>query len=216
MALGDYIKKERHKRGLNLRQLAMYANVSHSYLSQVEANKFIPHPDWLKKISKALKINPHILMKKAGFISEKETEEPWWRTEIVAERLGPDQVVKFPVGPRTVLPIIGYAPANNPKEAFETSVGDTPYIEGSDFAVQVRGDSLTKAGIFDKDICYIKKQPHAKNGDLVLALSDNKAILRFFYKKGTTLRLEPANNKYKPIVDKKVTIVGVKIAILRR
>jgi len=215
MALGDYIKKERHKRKLNLRQLAMYANVSHSYLSQVEANKFTPHPDWLKKISKALKIDPHILMKQAGFISKKETEEPWWRTEIVAERLGPDQVIKFPVGPRTVLPIIGFAPANNPKEAFETSVGDTPYIKGSDFLVQVKGDSLIEAGILDKDICYIKKQSFAKNGDLVLALLDNEVILRFFYKKGSTIKLKPANNKYKPIVTKKIEIIGVKIAILR-
>lgn len=213
MALGDFIKKERLKRKLNLRQLAMYANVSHSYLSQVEANKFIPHPDWLKKIAKALKIEPVILMKEAGFITEEE--KPWLQAEIVAETLGPGQVIRFPVGPRTILPIIGYAPADNFKEAFDTAVGDTPYIEGSDFAVQVKGGSLMEAGILDRDICYIKKVPYAKNGDLVLVLADNKITLRFFYKKGKTVRLEAANNKCQPILTKKAEIIGVKVAILR-
>lgn len=215
MALGNFIKKERLKRKLNLRQLAKYGNVSHSYLSQVEANKFTPHPDWLKKIAKGLKIDADILMKRAGFITAKEEGKPWWQAEFVAEQLGSGQFVRFPVGPRTVLPIIGYAPAKNIKEAFETSIGDTPYIEGSDFAVQVKGDSLVEAGIFDKDICYIKKQSLAKNGDIVLALVDNQATLRLFCKKDKTIRLEAANKKYKPIVVEKAEIIGIKKAILR-
>jgi len=215
MALGDFIKNERLKRKLNLRQLAVYAKVSHSYLSQVEANKFIPHPDWLKKIAKGLKIDPNILMKKAGFITINEKEEAWWQAEIVAEKLSGGQIIKFPIGSKTVLPIIGYAPADNIKEAFGNSIGDTPYIEGSDFAIQVKGDCLAEAGILDKDVCYIKKQSSAKDGDLVLALVDKQAVLRFFYKYCDEIKLEASNEKYKPIITKKAQVIGIKKAILR-
>ncbi len=192
MALGSYIKKQRLKRKLNLRQLAKHAGVSHSYLSQVEADKFTPHPDWLKKMAKALNMDPDRLMKEAGFISKHENK-PWWETEMIAEGIS---------WPKTFVPIVGSVPAQNVMEAFNKELGDTEYIEGSDFAIQVKGNSLIKAAILDGDICYIKKKSSAKESDLVLAIVDDKVVLRFFRKKEITAT--------------KAKIIGIKVAILRK
>jgi repressor LexA len=76
------------------------------------------------------------------------------------------------------------------------------------FALRVQGDSMVEAGIRDGDIAVIKKANTADNGDIVVALIDDEATLKYFYKEKTRIRLEPANAKYRPIYTTHAMILG--------
>lgn len=65
------------------------------------------------------------------------------------------------------------------------------------FALRVSGDSMIEAGIRDGDIAVIKKANTADNGEIVVALIDDEATLKYYYREKTRIRLEPANAKYK-------------------
>ncbi|MBB6449752.1 transcriptional regulator with XRE-family HTH domain [Geomicrobium halophilum] len=74
---GKYLRELRKKNNMTLRQLSLYSNVSHPYLSQLEnGKKAIPSANVLKKISKGLKVSHELLMQKAGYIdTDTETEK---------------------------------------------------------------------------------------------------------------------------------------------
>lgn len=77
-------------------------------------------------------------------------------------------------------------------------------LSGHDgFALKVTGDSMIEAGILDGDFVLIRKQDTAENGDIVVALVDDEATLKTFYRERNGVRLEPANKKMKPIHVKK-------------
>jgi repressor LexA len=84
------------------------------------------------------------------------------------------------------------------------------------FALRVTGDSMIDAKINDGDIAIIKKTSTAENGDIVVALIDDEATLKYFYKEKDYIRLEPANAKYKPIITKNAIIIGKLIGLYRR
>jgi repressor LexA len=84
------------------------------------------------------------------------------------------------------------------------------------FALRVTGDSMIDAKINDGDIAIIKKTSTAENGDIVVALIDDEATLKYFYKEKDHIRLEPANSKYKPIITKNAIIIGKLIGLYRR
>ncbi len=76
------------------------------------------------------------------------------------------------------------------------------------FALHVKGDSMVNAGIFDGDIVVVEQTPVADNGDIVVALIDDEATVKRFYKEDGYFRLQPENDKYKPIIVKKCAILG--------
>lgn len=76
------------------------------------------------------------------------------------------------------------------------------------FALRVSGDSMVEAGIRDGDIAIIQKASTADNGEIVVALIDDEATLKYFYKEKTRIRLEPANAKYRPIYTTHAIILG--------
>ncbi len=84
------------------------------------------------------------------------------------------------------------------------------------FALRVAGDSMKDAGINDGDIAIIKKQDIAQNGDIVVALIEDEATLKYFYRDKKRVRLQPANKAYKPIYTSNVSIVGVLVGIYRQ
>ena len=76
------------------------------------------------------------------------------------------------------------------------------------FALHVKGDSMLNAGIFDGDIVVVEQTPVADNGDIVVALIDDEATVKRFYKEDGCFRLQPENDKYKPIIVKECAILG--------
>ena len=82
-------------------------------------------------------------------------------------------------------------------------------INGSNlFALHVKGDSMINAGIFDGDIVVVEQTPVADNGEIVVALIDEEATVKRFYKENGHFRLQPENDKYDPIIVEECAILG--------
>lgn len=83
------------------------------------------------------------------------------------------------------------------------------------FALRVAGDSMKDAGIHDGDIAVIQKTETAVNGDIVVALIDDEATLKYFHKEKRRIRLDPANKAFKPIYTQDLMILGKLVGIYR-
>jgi repressor LexA len=72
-------------------------------------------------------------------------------------------------------------------------------LRGDLFALRVTGKSMIEAGIMDGDMVIVRKQPHAENGDIVVAMVEGEATVKYLEKKSGHIRLLPANPKFEPI-----------------
>lgn len=119
------------------------------------------------------------------------------------------------------IPLVGRVAAGIPITAEENIEEYLAFprsmLPGSDgiFALRVAGDSMKDAGINDGDIAVIRKQETADNGDIVVALLEDEATLKYFYKEKKKVRLQPANKSYKPMMVDDVSIVGKLVGIYR-
>ena len=120
----------------------------------------------------------------------------------------------------TQVPLIGTVTAGMPILAVEAIEGYVPFAgnEASDkplFALKVRGDSMIKCGILSGDIIIAEKTPFASNGDIVVALLDDEATVKRFYKENGHFRLQPENDDYAPIIADEIIILGKVISLIR-
>ena len=83
------------------------------------------------------------------------------------------------------------------------------------FMLHVKGDSMIEAGIHNGDLAIIEKTNYAENGTIVVALIDNEATLKRFFKEKDHIRLQPENNTMSPIIVDNCTIIGKLIGIYR-
>ncbi len=100
------------------------------------------------------------------------------------------------------VPILGMVPAGKPIEAIESSSGSLTVpsrYRGDLYALKVQGESMIEAGIFDGDYVVVRKQSDAEDGEIVVAMIDGEATVKYLEKKRGRLRLLPANSKFKPI-----------------
>ena len=121
------------------------------------------------------------------------------------------------------IPLHGRIAAGVPIEAMEgTTMLPVPAAllgSGDHYALEVSGDSMVEAGIFDGDFALIQRTETARDGQIVVALIDeNEATLKYFRKEGRNIRLDPANSAYEPqIYDaNQVRIQGRLAGLLRR
>jgi repressor LexA len=84
------------------------------------------------------------------------------------------------------------------------------------FALRVAGDSMKDAGIYDGDIAVIQKQEVARDGEIVVALIEDEATLKYFHREKKRIRLQPANKAYKPIYATEPAILGKLVGIYRQ
>ena len=123
----------------------------------------------------------------------------------------------------TSVPLLGKVTAGNPIEAIEMPNEFFPlpsYLipkQKEVFTLEVSGDSMINAGIFDGDIVIVEKCNTTKNGDKVVAINDdNEVTLKTFYKENGYFRLQPENDFMNPIILKNVTILGKAIGLFRK
>lgn len=90
-------------------------------------------------------------------------------------------------------------------------VGDSP-----SFMLSVRGDSMIDIGINDGDYIVVKEQPVANNGDIVVAIVEDGATVKRFYKEHDHIRLQPENSAMDPIIVENCSIAGKVVAVFRR
>jgi repressor LexA len=120
------------------------------------------------------------------------------------------------------VPLVGRIAAGGPILA-EQNVEDTMALprdlvgKGTLFALTVRGDSMTGAGILDGDTVIIRQQPEASDGEIVAALvGDDEATVKRLSRKGGRVRLLAENPAYDPIEPEQVSVLGKVVAVLRR
>ncbi|MCI9416186.1 MAG: transcriptional repressor LexA [Eubacterium sp.] len=83
------------------------------------------------------------------------------------------------------------------------------------FMLHVKGDSMIDAGIFDGDNILVRQQPTASNGDMVVALVNDSATVKTFYKEDGHYRLQPENDTMDPIIVDDVSILGIVFGVFR-
>ncbi|WP_332818319.1 transcriptional repressor LexA [Sphingopyxis sp.] len=121
------------------------------------------------------------------------------------------------------VPLHGKIAAGVPIEAFEEhnnlAVPAALLGSGEHYALEVSGDSMVEAGIFDGDYALIQKASTAREGDIVVALVDGQdATLKYFRREGPMIRLDPANSAYEPqrYPAERVIVQGRLSGLLRR
>ncbi len=122
--------------------------------------------------------------------------------------------------PATQVPILGTVTAGMPILAVEAIEGYIPFpAENAPdeplFALRVKGDSMINAGILSGDIIIAKKTPVAENGEIVVALIDDEATVKRFYKENGHFRLQPENDLYAPIISDTLIILGKVVSLVR-
>ncbi|MDE6752037.1 MAG: transcriptional repressor LexA [Eubacterium sp.] len=116
------------------------------------------------------------------------------------------------------VPLVGTVTAGKPilaSEMIEEYIPVAMRKSGNYFALHVKGDSMINAHILDGDIVIVEQTPVADNGEIVVALIDDEATVKRFYKENGHFRLQPENDNYKPIIAEELTILGRVSTIIR-
>ncbi len=119
------------------------------------------------------------------------------------------------------LPVVGRVTAGQPilaqeniEDFFPIPVDFAGKVES--FILTVKGDSMIEAGIFDNDYVIVNQQTYANNGDIVVALLEDEATIKRFYKENGYFRLQPENPFYDPILVEELTILGKVVGVFRK
>ena len=118
------------------------------------------------------------------------------------------------------VPVIGQIAAGEPIYAEQNIEGYFPILPedmpaGNAFMLNVRGDSMINIGIFDGDRILVKEQHTASNGEVVVALVEDSATGKTFYKEDGHYRLQPENDTLDPIIVDQVEILGKVVGLFR-
>ena len=119
------------------------------------------------------------------------------------------------------VPVIGKVTAGQPILAVENVTDTFPipidFVGNSEaFMLTVRGESMIEAGILDGDYILVKKQSTASNGEIVVALIEDEATVKTFYKEADHIRLQPENSTMDPIIVPNCEILGRVAGVFRK
>lgn len=195
---------------LNDKQLLIY-----EFLKDFTSQK--GYPPTVREICKAVglkstsSVHGHLKqLEKEGLIKRDPTKPR--ALEIV------DSVVKKEM---INVPIIGRVTAGLPILANENIEDSFPlpldYVKHNNdlFMLKISGSSMIKAGIIDGDFAIIERTQTASNGDKIVALIENEATLKTFYRENDHIRLQPENDEMEPIIVDNCSILGKLIGIYR-
>ncbi len=117
------------------------------------------------------------------------------------------------------VPIVGRVAAGQPILAEQQIEGYIPFSPPAGsyeyFALNVRGESMRMAGILNGDIVIAQQTPVARDGEIVVALIEDEATVKTFYREKDRIRLQPENPEYAPIYATDVRILGKVVAVFR-
>lgn len=119
------------------------------------------------------------------------------------------------------VPILGRVAAGQPLLAEENLEETFPLLlnftgPGDFFLLTVKGDSMIEAGILDGDLVLVRKQATAENGDIVVALLEDDATVKRFFREPDRIRLQPENYLLKSIYVREVSILGKVVGLIRK
>ena len=169
----------------------------HGYLNQLEEKGYIKKEQQKGRTLKLLK---------GGALENQETFTPG-NKDVYTEK----ELVEVPV--------IGKITAGAPILAVENVTDTFPidFVGNSEsFMLTVRGESMIEAGILDGDYILVKKQDTAMNGEIVVALIEDEATVKTFYKEKDHIRLQPENSTMDPIIVPDCKILGKVAGVFRK
>ena len=120
------------------------------------------------------------------------------------------------------VPVVGNIAAGRPILADENIEDYFPltsdFVKGKKevFILHVRGDSMVNAGILDRDYIIVRKQNNAINGEIIVALLEDEATVKRFFKTGKNIKLMSENDYMEPVVVNDVKILGKVIGVIRK
>lgn len=121
----------------------------------------------------------------------------------------------------TNIPIIGTVAAGMPLLAQENIEDYFPIPaelapQNEAFVLKVKGESMVNAGILDGDLIFVEQQSTASNGEIIVALVDDSATVKTFYKEDNHIRLQPENDTMEPIIVDDCQIIGKPFGVFRK
>lgn len=188
---------------------------AHAYLAKLEEMGLIQKDPSKPRAIKVLKTN----------LDDSHSEEISNFSDINNNIDNKDNIINFPgSNPDNVVdvPIVGKVTAGAPILAVENIEDTFPVPLGfvgnkESFMLKVRGESMINAGILNDDFVLVSKQSTASNGDIVVALIEDEATVKTFYKEKDHVRLQPQNELYDPIIVKdNFSILGKVIGVFRK
>lgn len=218
---------------------------------QLEVLRFIAeqidergYPPTIREIGEALSIsstngvNDHLkALERKGYLTrDPMLSRSLMVTPLALQALGQGRRAEvIPFGPRAVktsgrlveVPIIGKVAAGQPILATE-QVEDTVHVDAfflgtskKVYALRVQGDSMIGDGILSGDYIFVKKQLHADNGDIVVALIDEEATVKRIYFEGDRVRFQPSNPRMAPIYVRRedfrsTMVLGIVVGVYRK
>lgn len=195
---------------------------------QIEILKFIHervtdrgYPPTVREIGEAVNLSSTSTVH--GHLSRLEKKGLLFRdpTKPRAIELTQEGLDKIGVQSETI-PMLGVVTAGEPILAVEEASDFFPIPpnlmndSGSLFMLTIRGESMINAGILDGDQVIVRKQSAAKNGDIVIAMTDeDEATCKRFFKERDHIRLQPENDYMDPILLPNVSILGLVVGLYR-
>ena len=132
---------------------------------------------------------------------------------------GLNRSIRLPGSQVSHIPVLGVVTAGQPILAVESVEEYIPVqLRGNSkelFALRVRGESMIKAGSLDGDLIIARRTPTAENGEIVVALIDDEATVKRFYKENGGFRLQPENDTMEPIYTDHLMILGRVVGLQR-
>lgn len=172
-------------------------------------------------------VHMHLKVLEERGLIKRDSKKP--RTiEVMQDRQSPDADAGQPlasvsedVGTNVIrLPLVGRVAAGVPilaeQNVEETLALPTSVVgDASSFVLRVRGESMVNAGIYDGDYIVVKEQRDAHDGEIVVALIDDSATVKTFYRERDRVRLQPENDTMSPIYVENPIILGRVTALIR-
>jgi len=191
----DFVRAEIHRRGFppSVREIGTAVGLSssstvHSHLAALEEKGFI----------------------------RRDPSKP--RALEVLDYRDTDRAVDY--GAVQAVPIVGQVAAGLPilaAENIEATISLPVELAGEQtFILRVKGESMIEVGIMDGDFVVVRQQSTANNGEIVVAMIDDSATVKRFFKEPERIRLQPENRTMEPIYARDVTILGKVVALFRR
>lgn len=120
-----------------------------------------------------------------------------------------------------MVPILGRVAAGTPLLAVENMEDMFPMPadfagRGEFFMLRVKGNSMVEAGILEGDLVLVRQQPSVNNGDIAVALLDDEATIKRFFREDGHIRLQPENYQLSPIIVDDVTVLGKVTGLVRK
>ena len=200
-AILQFIEKQINDKGYppSVREIGKAVGLSstatvHTYLAKLKEKGYIAKEDQKGRTLRLIK----------GGASDKDKKKDFYTSKELVE-----------------VPVIGKITAGQPILAVENVTDTFPipidFVGNSEsFMLTVRGESMIEAGILDGDYILVKKQNTANNGEIVVALIEDEATVKTFYKEEDHIRLQPENSTMDPIIVPNCKILGKVAGVFRK